>query len=79
MRTTWELRTWDMLPETLLKVPPSMLVLLRVKGIAGVVDGEKERRCGAGASRQRCGASDNTRVSMRRRTNSILYEKGVVP
>ncbi|KAJ7326459.1 hypothetical protein DFH08DRAFT_885986, partial [Mycena albidolilacea] len=39
--TTWELNTCDMLPATLLKVPPSMWVPLREKAIVKVVDSRK--------------------------------------
>ncbi|KAJ7326432.1 hypothetical protein DFH08DRAFT_885879, partial [Mycena albidolilacea] len=39
--TTWELNTCDMLPATLLKVPPSMWVPLREKAMAKVVDRRK--------------------------------------
>jgi hypothetical protein len=57
MRTTWEFRTWDMFPETLLKVPPSIWVSLRVKGIVRIVEGKKESKCCARLSQSRrcCG------------------------
>ncbi|KAJ7326437.1 hypothetical protein DFH08DRAFT_885905 [Mycena albidolilacea] len=43
--TTWELNTCDILPATLLKVPPSMWVPLREKleAMAKVVDRRKGR------------------------------------
>jgi hypothetical protein len=42
----WELYTWDMLPETLLKVLPSMWVPLKAKAMAKVADEGKERASG---------------------------------